>query len=81
MLKKLGKKDSCPLQLLREDGDWSKEHFWAVVEFLKHASRFDEILQVILLLLLMLSGIPTILEFIILYGFAEHCLLFVFLVS
>ncbi|KAF3456699.1 hypothetical protein FNV43_RR01353 [Rhamnella rubrinervis] len=46
LLGKLSKKDSCPLRLLSEDGDWSKEQFWAVVEFLKHASRFNEILQV-----------------------------------
>ncbi|KAH7521538.1 hypothetical protein FEM48_Zijuj07G0044200 [Ziziphus jujuba var. spinosa] len=46
LLKKLSKKDSCPLQVLSEDGDWSREHFWAVIGFLKHASRFNEILQV-----------------------------------
>ena len=49
LLKRLSKAGSCPLRLLREDGDWSKEHFWAVVRFLRHASRFEEILQVLFL--------------------------------
>ncbi|KAJ1426692.1 Tetratricopeptide-like helical domain superfamily [Sesbania bispinosa] len=46
LLAKLEKEDSCPLHILSEDGDWSKDHFWAVVRFLKKASRFTEILQV-----------------------------------
>ncbi|KAI4317407.1 hypothetical protein L6164_025276 [Bauhinia variegata] len=46
LLDKLEKKGSNPLQILREDGDWSKDHFWAVVRFLKNASRSKEILQV-----------------------------------
>ncbi|KAL5542711.1 hypothetical protein UlMin_010421 [Ulmus minor] len=46
LVKRLCKKDSCPLQLLREDGDWSREELWAVVRFLNHASRAKEILQV-----------------------------------
>ena len=39
-------KDSCPLQILRDDGDWTKDNFWAVIRFLRHASRSNEILQV-----------------------------------
>ncbi|KAK7306416.1 hypothetical protein VNO77_44355 [Canavalia gladiata] len=46
LLSKLEKEDSCPLRILTEDGDWSKDHFWAVVRFLRKASRFTEILQV-----------------------------------
>ncbi|XP_061338692.1 pentatricopeptide repeat-containing protein At4g14190, chloroplastic [Gastrolobium bilobum] len=46
LLAKLQKEDSCPLRILTEDGDWSKDHFWAVVRFLKKASRFTEIVQV-----------------------------------
>ncbi|KAJ7957279.1 Pentatricopeptide repeat-containing protein [Quillaja saponaria] len=46
LLEKLEKKDSSPSQILREDGDWCKNHFWAVIRFLKNASRSNEILQV-----------------------------------
>ncbi|XP_024028541.1 pentatricopeptide repeat-containing protein At4g14190, chloroplastic [Morus notabilis] len=46
LLKRLSKNDSCPMRLLREDGDWCKEHFWAVVRFLRHGSRTKEIVQV-----------------------------------
>ncbi|KAF7837060.1 pentatricopeptide repeat-containing protein [Senna tora] len=46
LLQKLQKRHSSPLQILSEDGDWSKDHFWTVVRFLKHASRSKEILQV-----------------------------------
>ncbi|TKY47802.1 Pentatricopeptide repeat-containing protein [Spatholobus suberectus] len=46
LLAKLEKEDSHPLHIIAEDGDWSKDHFWAVVRFLKNASRFTEILQV-----------------------------------
>lgn len=49
LLKRLSKNDSCPMRLLREDGDWSKEHFWAVVRFLRHGSRTKEIVQVLFL--------------------------------
>lgn len=38
-------KDSCPVQLLRDYGDWTKDQFWAVVRFLTHASRSKEIFQ------------------------------------
>ncbi|XP_027336744.1 pentatricopeptide repeat-containing protein At4g14190, chloroplastic [Abrus precatorius] len=46
LLAKLEEEDSCPLHILTQDGDWSKDHFWAVVKFLKNASRFTQILQV-----------------------------------
>ncbi|XP_028759560.1 pentatricopeptide repeat-containing protein At4g14190, chloroplastic [Neltuma alba] len=46
LLRKLQQQDSSPLRILEEDGDWSKDQFWAVVRFLKHASRSKEILQV-----------------------------------
>ena len=44
---KLQKKGSCPLQILQEDGDWSKDRFWAVVRYLKLSSRSTDILQVL----------------------------------
>ncbi|KAK4772765.1 hypothetical protein SAY86_014540 [Trapa natans] len=37
-------KGSSPLRLLQHDGDWSEDLFWAVVEFLRHASRSHQIL-------------------------------------
>ncbi|OMO55502.1 hypothetical protein COLO4_35959 [Corchorus olitorius] len=46
LIEKLEKEDSCPLQMLRDDGDWTKDNFWAVIRFLRRASRFHEILQV-----------------------------------
>ncbi|KAI9115166.1 hypothetical protein K1719_014179 [Acacia pycnantha] len=46
LLRKLQKQDSSPLHILQQDRDWSKDQFWAVVRFLKHASRSKEILQV-----------------------------------
>lgn len=46
LLQKLQKKHSSPLWILEQDGDWSKAQFWAVVRFLKLASRSKEILQV-----------------------------------
>ncbi|KAJ9163069.1 hypothetical protein P3X46_022783 [Hevea brasiliensis] len=46
LLAKLNKKGSCPLEMLQDDGDWSKEHFWAVIRFLKLSSRSKEVLQV-----------------------------------
>ncbi|PON95521.1 Pentatricopeptide repeat [Trema orientale] len=46
LLRRLSKMGSCPLRLLRQDGDWTKDHFWAVVAFLRHHSRSMEILQV-----------------------------------
>ncbi|KAK9932923.1 hypothetical protein M0R45_020142 [Rubus argutus] len=45
LLEILMEKDSCPLQLLRDYGDWTKDQFWAVVRFLTHASRSKEIFQ------------------------------------
>ncbi|KAF4374584.1 hypothetical protein G4B88_004836 [Cannabis sativa] len=45
LFNKLNKTDSCPLQLLKQDGDWTKQNFWAVVTFLRHHSRSLEILQ------------------------------------
>ncbi|XP_050238614.1 pentatricopeptide repeat-containing protein At4g14190, chloroplastic-like [Mercurialis annua] len=46
LLARLNKKGSCPLLMLEEDGDWSKDHFWTVIRFLRQCSRSDEILQV-----------------------------------
>ncbi|XP_022722517.1 pentatricopeptide repeat-containing protein At4g14190, chloroplastic-like isoform X2 [Durio zibethinus] len=46
LLERLEKEDSCPLQILGDDGDWTKDTFWAVIRFLRHASRSNEILQV-----------------------------------
>ncbi|KAF5744336.1 pentatricopeptide repeat-containing protein [Tripterygium wilfordii] len=46
LLERLNMKDSSPLQILQDEGDWPKEHFWAVIRFLRHASRAKEILQV-----------------------------------
>ncbi|VVB01208.1 unnamed protein product [Arabis nemorensis] len=46
LLRRLGIPGSCPLRLLQEDGDWSKDHFWAVIRFLRHSSRLHEILPV-----------------------------------
>ncbi|KAL9332825.1 hypothetical protein ACSQ67_002435 [Phaseolus vulgaris] len=46
LLAKLEREDSNPIHILAQDGDWSKDHFWAAVRFLKNASRFVEILQV-----------------------------------
>ncbi|KAK9902980.1 hypothetical protein M0R45_001371 [Rubus argutus] len=45
LLEILMEKDSCPVQLLRDYGDWTKDQFWAVVRFLTHASRSKEIFQ------------------------------------
>ncbi|KAK7256302.1 hypothetical protein RIF29_29743 [Crotalaria pallida] len=46
LLQKLDNQHSNPLRILIQDGDWSKDHFWAVVKFLQNASRFSEIVQV-----------------------------------
>lgn len=51
LIQKLNNKASSPLQTLSEDGDWSKQQFWAVIRFLKRTSRSGEILQVIFLFL------------------------------
>lgn len=34
------------MQILEEDGDWSKDQFWVVVRFLRNSSRSNEILPV-----------------------------------
>ncbi|XP_010440519.1 PREDICTED: pentatricopeptide repeat-containing protein At4g14190, chloroplastic-like [Camelina sativa] len=46
LTRRLGRPGSCPLRLLQEDGDWRKDHFWAVIRFLRHSSRLHEILPV-----------------------------------
>ncbi|KAI3997743.1 hypothetical protein MKX01_007630 [Papaver californicum] len=43
---KLNQEESNPLQILRDEGDWSKEEFWTVIRFLKETCQYDEILQV-----------------------------------
>ncbi|XP_024197326.1 pentatricopeptide repeat-containing protein At4g14190, chloroplastic [Rosa chinensis] len=45
LLEILMEKECCPLQVLRGDGDWTRDQFWAVIRFLIHASRPKEILQ------------------------------------
>ena len=46
LLEKLSNTNACPLQILSDYGDWSKDQFWAVIKFLIHASRSPEALQV-----------------------------------
>ncbi|KAK1412026.1 hypothetical protein QVD17_32964 [Tagetes erecta] len=46
LFEKLKHKDSNPVQILEEDGDWSNELFWAVVGFLNQTSRSNHVLQV-----------------------------------
>ncbi|KAG7615908.1 Pentatricopeptide repeat-containing protein chloroplastic [Arabidopsis thaliana] len=46
LTRRLSLSGSCPLRLLQEDGDWSKDHFWAVIRFLRQSSRLHEILPV-----------------------------------
>ncbi|KAH9649522.1 pentatricopeptide repeat-containing protein [Citrus sinensis] len=46
LIQRLNKKVSCPLQILQHDGDWTKDHFWAVIRFLKNSSRSRQIPQV-----------------------------------
>ncbi|KAI3738831.1 hypothetical protein L2E82_29016 [Cichorium intybus] len=46
LFEKLKGNDSDPVKILEEDGDWSKELFWAVVGFLNQTSRSSEVLQV-----------------------------------
>ncbi|XP_075653204.1 pentatricopeptide repeat-containing protein At4g14190, chloroplastic [Castanea sativa] len=46
LLEKLSNTNSCPLQILTDYGDWTKEQFWVVIKFLIHASRSLEVLQV-----------------------------------
>ncbi|KAG2275291.1 hypothetical protein Bca52824_057846 [Brassica carinata] len=45
--RRLSHPGSCPQRLLQEDGDWSKDQFFAVIRFLlRHSSRLHEILPV-----------------------------------
>ncbi|XP_030533883.1 pentatricopeptide repeat-containing protein At4g14190, chloroplastic isoform X2 [Rhodamnia argentea] len=46
LLQRLSEKGSCPLRMLEDDGDWTRDQFWAVVKSLRHASRSLEILKV-----------------------------------
>ncbi|KAF8014157.1 hypothetical protein BT93_H0103 [Corymbia citriodora subsp. variegata] len=46
LLQRLGEEGSCPLRMLEDDGDWTRDQFWAVVKSLRHASRSHEILKV-----------------------------------
>ncbi|KAK8313836.1 hypothetical protein V6Z12_D01G135900 [Gossypium hirsutum] len=46
LIEKPENEGSCPMQILGDDGDWTKNDFWATVKFLKHAFRSNEILQV-----------------------------------
>lgn len=46
LLEKLNKKGSSPVQILKDEGDWSKDHFWIVIRFLQSASRSKEAPQV-----------------------------------
>ncbi|KAK9058494.1 hypothetical protein SSX86_023336 [Deinandra increscens subsp. villosa] len=46
LFEKLKHKDSDPVRILEEDGDWSKELFWAVIGFLNQTSRSNQVLQV-----------------------------------
>ncbi|OVA12985.1 Pentatricopeptide repeat [Macleaya cordata] len=46
LVNKLNKEDSNPLEILRDEGDWSKDQFWTVTRFLKETSRSKEVLQV-----------------------------------
>lgn len=39
------KKQSDPTDILRQDGDWSKEQFWDFIRLLRDSSRTSEILQ------------------------------------
>ncbi|XP_010278447.1 PREDICTED: pentatricopeptide repeat-containing protein At4g14190, chloroplastic [Nelumbo nucifera] len=46
LLGKVRRNDSNLLQILKNEGDWTTDQFWAVVRFLKETSRFREVLQV-----------------------------------
>ncbi|KAK2641671.1 hypothetical protein Ddye_023434 [Dipteronia dyeriana] len=46
LIQRLQHEHSCPLRILQHDGDWTKDQFWAVIKFLKNASRSSQILQV-----------------------------------
>ncbi|TYI97336.1 hypothetical protein E1A91_D01G136900v1 [Gossypium mustelinum] len=46
LIEKPENEGSCPMQILGDDGDWTKNDFWAAVKFFKHAFRSNEILQV-----------------------------------
>lgn len=47
LLQRLGEEGACPLRLLEDDGDWTRDQFWAVIKSLRHASRSREILKVL----------------------------------
>lgn len=46
LIQRLQHEHSCPLRILQHDGDWTKDQFWAVIKFLKNASRSTQIHQV-----------------------------------
>ncbi|KAL7209389.1 hypothetical protein ACSBR1_031009 [Camellia fascicularis] len=46
LLEKLKKRGSDPIQILKDDGDWTKDHFWAVLRFLLQSSRSKDVPQV-----------------------------------
>ncbi|KAI3890165.1 hypothetical protein MKW92_037136 [Papaver armeniacum] len=46
LVNKLNQEESNPLQILRDEGDWSKDEFWTVIRFLKETSQYNQILQV-----------------------------------
>lgn len=46
LIQRLNRIVSCPFQILQHDGDWTKDHFWAVIKFLKNSSRSKQIHQV-----------------------------------
>ncbi|KAG4158201.1 hypothetical protein ERO13_D02G105900v2 [Gossypium hirsutum] len=35
LIEKLVKEGSCPMQILGDDGDWTKNDFWAAVKFFR----------------------------------------------
>ncbi|KAK8259507.1 hypothetical protein V6Z12_D13G061300 [Gossypium hirsutum] len=45
LIEKPENEGSCPMQILGDDGYWTKNDFWAAVKFLRHAFRSNEILQ------------------------------------
>lgn len=43
-----------PLEMLTEDGDWSREQFWDVSKFLRQSARTTEILLLLICVILLL---------------------------
>ncbi|TXG75170.1 hypothetical protein ES332_1Z009800v1 [Gossypium tomentosum] len=41
LIEKLEKEGSCPMQILGDDGDWTKNDFWAAIKFLRHALQIQ----------------------------------------